>query len=488
MELSRSADKDDATNVAASPRRPDIQQQYHMQSKNESKVKEDMRRISNDLEDSWKASSYANQQLKITQWKKEKLKLDVFVTSPILIDQWLFESWLAGNTAKQAATQRRAAFNNTTFDVNVISNSITRETYDQFRNFELVERYLQHPDLLDSQSLIVIEEPVFKELVKRYYAISNDIIRGLAGRKLKNRNRSSLDEACERLRIPLTVARRQFDNLKRIYTVITEKKREGKIEGKLGEAIQKTFLLPPRLAERYARNVFLCYHQIETDDKRLRFLQARDLEFFASVMMNRWTKEGSQLEIDLTFKEDLRDLRTYLLGDKNHLESFKGLVMESMRRDQVEEWKLSKLADRFVVIAKVLLNIGAGMLKSKEFEDIFEDIEEKVTDALIKMGMIEKDITRFFSSLSGQPFEAILHRLTIQTRHKQRFLSTWPKFVSALMELVLHFYSAQQAAVAGSTQSQNMSSSQGLSSTASTAPETIRRQQGSTNVLEKLSK
>jgi hypothetical protein len=50
----------------------------------------------------------------------------------------------------------------------------------------------------------------------------------------------------------------------------------------------------------------LCYHQIETDDKRLRFLQARDLEFFASVMMNRWTKEGSQLEIDLTFKEDLR--------------------------------------------------------------------------------------------------------------------------------------------------------------------------------------
>eukprot|EP01117_Protostelium_nocturnum_P015916 TRINITY_DN6204_c0_g1_i8.p2 TRINITY_DN6204_c0_g1~~TRINITY_DN6204_c0_g1_i8.p2 ORF type:complete len:442 (-),score=111.15 TRINITY_DN6204_c0_g1_i8:2374-3699(-) len=381
------------------------------------------------------------------QWKKEKLMLDVFVTSPILIDQVLFENWLAGSSAKQIANQRRLNFTNSNVSSNspsdsiAFSSAIIRETYDHFRNFELVERYLQHPNLLEEQSLVVIDHLVFKELVKKYYAINDDILRLLAGRKLKGRTRSSLDESSERWRVPIAVARRQFDNLKRVYAVVTEKRREGKLNGSVSDCLEKSFLMPSSLAERYARNVFLCYNQIETDDKRLRFLTAKDMEYFASIMMSKWTHGPDQLEMDRRFKEDLREVRTLLLSEKVHLETYKQFVTDSLKKHGFDDKRLSSLNLKFSQIVKVLLNIAAGMLKTKEFEDIFEDIEEKVTEVFVKMEMTEKETSSFFNSLCGSSFETLLNKVT-SSRHKQRFYQAWIRYCDGIRDFVLHMFAA----------------------------------------------
>lgn len=97
--------------------------------------------------------------------------------------------------------------------------------------------------------------------------------------------------------------------------MIIEQFREGKIT-RMTDSIQQHFLLSKELAEfvnllpilisrKYSRFIFLCYHRIETTDKRLKFLSASDLEFFASCLMSQWTIDDAHLELDRKFKEVL---------------------------------------------------------------------------------------------------------------------------------------------------------------------------------------
>lgn len=59
-------------------------------SKNE-KSQEELFKTVEDIENSWKTSL-----LKSVSLKKEKSKIDVFITDPILVDEQLFYLWLEG--------------------------------------------------------------------------------------------------------------------------------------------------------------------------------------------------------------------------------------------------------------------------------------------------------------------------------------------------------------------------------------------------------
>jgi hypothetical protein len=115
--------------------------------------------------------------------------------------------------------------------------------------------------------------------------------------------------------------------------------------------------------------VFLFYHKIETDDKRLKFLGSRDFEYFGSVLMKQWTDPADNIALDLdrNFKEDVRDCKTYLLGERETLENYRNLVTEHMKKDAeaVNEKNYTAFFSRFFVIVKAMLKIGSGISKSK---------------------------------------------------------------------------------------------------------------------------
>jgi len=404
------------------------------QPKESSKVSEAILKVASDLESSWNLSSFSDVVL-----LNEKPILDVFVTDPIIIDFSLFSLWLDGISVKDAVSMRKIP-SSVPFSIRFFRTLIIRDTYDQFRNFSLLERYLQDPKLfLGNQSLLCIEDGIFRDLIERYYELNDDLLRELAGKKLKSKVRGSVDDFSERLRLSFASCRRQFDNLKRTYTFILEKKREGSVAVSISDLLRKSFLMSKELADKYSRFIFLSYNRIETGNKRLRFLGGRDFEYFASILMDHWTSDQLQLDIDSKFKEDIRDCRTYLLSEKTILDTYRVLVINMMKsQSKMEDKKLTNVSSKFNVIVKALLNIGAGISKAKEFEDIFEDLEEKIAETCIKIGLSDKEVNEFFTFLD-RTFATLLEKFVF-TRHRDRFIKTWSRFLDAIRKCVLHMY------------------------------------------------
>lgn len=96
----------------------------------------------------------------------------------------------------------------------------------------------------------------------------------------------------------------------------------------------------------------------------------------------------------------MHDCKT-ILNDKEKLDIFRMLVKEQLKKN-LHEKKLGELDSRFTSIMKVLLNIGAGVAKSKEFDEIIEVLEEKVVDHFSKMGWDLQEVDYFFDALSYQ--------------------------------------------------------------------------------------
>lgn len=155
--------------------------------------------------------------------------------------------------------------------------------------------------------------------------------------------------------------------------------------------------------------------------------------------MNQWTNDKQQLDLDKKFKDDIRDCRTHLLSDKIILDTYKSLVLDKMKNnDSMNEKKLNNFGSKFQSIVKALLNIGGGISKSKEFEEIFEDLEEKVADTLYSIGLSKQEVDEFYT-LMIQTFEPLLDTLTF-TRHRQRFTKTWFRYLEGIRLCLLHMY------------------------------------------------
>jgi hypothetical protein len=157
--------------------------------------------------------------------------------------------------------------------------------------------------------------------------------------------------------------------------------------------------------------------------------------------MTQWTDDDWHLDLDPKFKEDIRDCRAYLLSDKVILDTYKNFVLEQMKQTDLEEKILTNFGYKFHVFVKTLLHIGAGISKSHEFEDILEDLEEKLADICIKVGLHQKAADNFFRFLV-QMFDPLLNTLSI-TRHRQRFSKTWAKFIEGVRLCVLHMHAVR---------------------------------------------
>jgi hypothetical protein len=160
--------------------------------------------------------------------------------------------------------------------------------------------------------------------------------------------------------------------------------------------------------------------------------------------MDEWTAANRSLDLDPVLKEDIRDCRTLLLSDKAILNTYKNLVMEWMKaHSEMAEKNLLNFSYKFHVTIKALLKIGAGISKSKEFEDIFDDLADKLADTCLRANLTLKDVDDFFHALN-QTFDALLETMNF-TRHRHRFSKTWFRYLEGIRKCLLHIIIIMQA-------------------------------------------
>lgn len=211
-------------------------------------------------------------------------------TEPVGLNLAIFELWLLGLREDKVVYYRRSLLGNEP-DANErqLLLFLYRDAVDQYRLFELLEEYLLQPHLLRRQMLIQLSPRVQQYLVSKYYEFDDRVYREILGRKLTARARKDLDEVAESTNVRLPNCRRQFDNLRRIYSSLDERNFEGNITG----IIADQYYLPWALAERFTCIIFLLFNKFHplSAKKRTMFLSLRDLEYCAALMLIHWVAE-----------------------------------------------------------------------------------------------------------------------------------------------------------------------------------------------------
>lgn len=191
---------------------------------------------------------------------------------------------------------------------------------------------------------------------------------------------------------------------------------------------------------KYVSYIFLCYHRIETTDKRLRFLESSHFEVFASYLIEYWVSDDPlKVDLDMKLKEDVIDCRTHLLSEKQFLDEYKSLVIEQLKKKKFNEKILGEISSRFLAMMKALLNIGAGISKSKEFEDFFEDLEEQIADPFYRMGLDQSQVEEFFNALDFQ-FPSLVAEYLKLNRHRERIKTSWHRYLQGIRSCLSIMY------------------------------------------------
>ncbi|OQS07057.1 calcyphosin [Thraustotheca clavata] len=215
---------------------------------------------------------------------------DTFLTDPVLLSEDVYVLWLEGQNATSALDVRLRSYG-AEFDEE-LRDLVWRDTVDQYRLFEKLESYFIHPKLLRTQLLFQIPAWQQQEMTEKYYDVDGAVVRRLIGKKLTSKAQKDLDEVSEQSLRTLKNCRRQFENLRRIYSLLEEKN----FQGNMCRAICDHFLISERLAAKYACIVFLLHGRFEVhpSHKTVGFLGWNDLQFFAALLMDHWVAPSNK--------------------------------------------------------------------------------------------------------------------------------------------------------------------------------------------------
>ena len=120
------------------------------------------------------------------------------------------------------------------------------DVHDHYRTLVILERFLQNPPNLVEQLNFQLTARTRANLIRKYYEYDEVVFREFAGKKLSTRSRNALDDAADRFGVKTKSCRRQFDNVKRVHKVVED------MDGSLVDNIRAQFLLPASLASQYA--------------------------------------------------------------------------------------------------------------------------------------------------------------------------------------------------------------------------------------------
>lgn len=327
--------------------------------------------------------------------------LSILVSEPADPDLDTFSLWVNGHGVKEATELREKNEPPITRDFHDYKQLLLSETRDQFRMFEILQPYLQLPQIFTNQHLFQLSHSVKRALIRCYYAFDETVVREFLGKKLSAKNRKDLDNISEKTGISLKSCRRQFDNIKQVLRVVDDH------EGSLVENIKQHFLLPEDMAGVYASVVFISANRFETNKKKLSLFSFSDFTLCASEMINHWTagSEGSHavdddLELDRGFLQDLHDLKLSMLGRiwvDRHLK----LVLKDMRRKKLSAPFIKSVEQNFRALSKALVYLGSSLVHSKDLKDFFVDLVEDVIEPCKSFGWDRQEVELILVSLGG---------------------------------------------------------------------------------------
>lgn len=356
--------------------------------------------------------------------------VDIFVGNNTIIDPEVYQLWLNGFTAQEAATiqQKRGVLQQygATFDV------LLSDTLDHYRTFGMIERLLQHPSRMGDQSVFQITHDTQRMLIERYYEFDAAVVREILGKKLSSRNRNALDDVSDKTKVQLRSCRRQFDNVKRVFKVVEE------MMGSLVNNITSHFLLPKHLAEQYSAIVFITNNRFETGKKKLGYLVFNDFVICANEMIRNWSysskdcrdHEDMDVDLDREFLLGLRELK--FLTDKDHLDEHRTLVLQSVQ-GRLTPAAMYDLENNFKTLAKNLIHIAHNLNQSKELKDLFLDLVERFIEPCRCANWAKNDVQLFLEAYR----DASLYCDAVKRSSLQK---TWERYLVTITKCILQMY------------------------------------------------
>ncbi|EGD77798.1 fibpl protein [Salpingoeca rosetta] len=296
--------------------------------------------------------------------------LSVWVSDHPSFSPEVLESWVNGLSVHDAAARRQD-----TADFPRISPEIVlADTRDQYMLFRQLEPFFHEPRSLAQQDIYPLSEDDCRHLLFSYYQYDANFMLLILGKQLSKGMRKDLDELADETHLALTSCNRQFDNLRRIWKAVEDQ------PGPLVNVIQQQFLLNPSQAKDYAAMVFITDNRLAVDKK---VLSAVPLSVFldcAHEFMRSWTSvndpHGNDQDLQKRFLQELRELKYNITGSREVLEHFNAAL-----RANPPAVSASRLAHVYGVVRRVI-QIGGGLSYSKEWRDIFEDLEQEVVQPL----------------------------------------------------------------------------------------------------------
>lgn len=202
----------------------------------------------------------------------------------------------------------------------------------QFRNFEMMETYLHRPRYLSRQLIFPLDNESKDYLVETYYSFDARVIREIIGKKLNSRGRKVLEDVALKMNVPLGACRRMFDNFKRVTRKVEES------EGNIVRIIQNEFCLKTEQARQYAHLIFIISHRLDTQRKKLFFMDLNDFEYITSLFFICLTtapyntvKSAAVHEFDAAIVRDVAQLKSIIFSNRDATEQLRYSVIKYMK-------------------------------------------------------------------------------------------------------------------------------------------------------------
>ncbi|PJF17301.1 hypothetical protein PSACC_02836 [Paramicrosporidium saccamoebae] len=265
---------------------------------------------------------------------------------------------------------------------------------NQFRLYESLESLLRRPKyFMGQRSYFPFSAALKLSLIGGYFALDEAVVRELIGKKLIGKTRRDLDDISEHTFVPLASCRRQFDNL-----CIVLRRIEGSPTD-LYRLIQRKFLLPEPLVRSYVGAIFLNHHQIDVNQHE----SVQEIPFdvildCAHAFIEHWSVDRVSLAFDSAIAHDVRELKAAL---GHHQSSWAECLLLGLSDNDLH----TKVAMRSVHIqplVKNILQIGGGLVQSREIRDLLVDVIEMIAVPLLRnFGVDSNEIPHFFKGVSS---------------------------------------------------------------------------------------
>ncbi|KAK0056954.1 G-protein coupled receptor moody [Biomphalaria pfeifferi] len=357
--------------------------------------------------------------------------VEVFVGNNCAISTDIYDLWLKGHTAQEAAKSQQSKVPLKTYGATF--EDLYTDVIDHYRIFAGLEEMLKTPTRLSHQLVYQFDPETIDILIQKYYSFDASVIREIFGRKLNSRSRKDLDDLSEETGVPLRSCRRQFDNAKRVFKTVEE------MSGRLVDNIQTHFCLKEDLAKAYAAIVFITNNRFETGKKKLNYLTFEDFAVCANHMISNWSyssedcqnHEDMDVDMDRDFLMDLREVK--VLMEREYAEEHRSLMLRVLQ-PTVREKVLTEMDNNFRSVSKAIINIASGLNHSKESRDIFIDVFEKLIEPWVQMSWSKSDAYHFLNAFKDTALQLDLFRTS------SKLVKIWERFMSTFNPLVLQMY------------------------------------------------